>query len=316
MSYVPNSNTLYSPILTFALPVRNGERLLPQLLDSLLAQDFTDFEIVISDNASTDRTGDICQEYAQRDRRIRYHRNPENIGLMPNFNRLIDLARGKYMRWIGWDDWLEPSYARKCVDVLESRPDVIGVTTYQDFLEDDGSRDYAEYTGPRLDYAQVHKRYQRMVWFMTNDFRFIDPIYTMIRRDVLAKTGGHKPGLCADQALAIEFSVLGAFAHIPECLAHRGKTPYASMTRDQLLKQNFHNQFNLVKNLTPLDNVVAFWEPLNQYNVSLGTKVRCIPAIASYAWIVGKGYVLDAVRSWLRPVKRTVKRSVLALTRA
>jgi len=75
-----NSSKL--PLLSFAIPIYNGEKDIRRLLDSLLAQDFSDFEIVISDNASTDRTGEICQEYASQDTRIRYHRQSENIGLI------------------------------------------------------------------------------------------------------------------------------------------------------------------------------------------------------------------------------------------
>ena len=295
------------PLLSFAVPIRNGERFLPRLLGALLGQEFVNFEIVISDNASSDRTQEICEEFARQDSRIRYYRNAENIGLNANFNRVLELAKGKYVRWIGWDDWIEPDYARKCIEVLESRPDIVGVTTYQDFIDEDGSRDYVEYTGERLDSPHAHKRYARMIWFMMHDYRYIDPVYTMMHRETLLKTGGHKPVLCADQVLAVEMSVLGAFAHIPECLSHRGKMAFTSgMTREQLLLQNYHTQYDLIKKQSFLDVVKAFWSPVNEFELSLIEKLLCLPAIAYYGASVFRDAAKEQLRTWLRPVKRMV----------
>jgi glycosyltransferase involved in cell wall biosynthesis len=298
----------YSPLLSFAIPIRNGERFLPRLLDSLLAQDFSNFEIVISDNASTDRTAEVCQQYCLQDQRIRYHRNSENIGLNANFNLLITLAQGKYMRWIGADDRLEPDYARKCVAALEARPDLIGVTTYQDFIDDHGNRDYCEYTGDRLDFPQAHKRYARMVWFMSRDFRYIDPIYTMVRRDVLAEIGGHKPVLGADQVLAVELSLHGAFGHIPECLAHRGWHFSEKLwpSRDQVLQQNFHKDYSKVKQQTYLNVVWSFWQPVLSLPLSWSEKLLCVPTITYYLFRISYIRFQERLMRQLRELKRTV----------
>jgi glycosyltransferase involved in cell wall biosynthesis len=298
------SQSSCSPILSLALPIRNGERLLSCLLDSLLAQDFDDFEIVISDNASDDNTQAICQEYAQRDSRIRYFRNPENIGLLANFNRLIGLCRGKYMRWIGWDDWLEPDYARRCVAVLESRPDAIGVTTSQDFFDEDGIRDFCEYKGERLDSPFAHVRYRRMLWFMTNDFRFIDPIYTMMRREVLEKIGGHRLDvMSADQVLAVELSLRGSFAHIPICLSHRGKLSFGTPV-EQLLHQCYLGQADRVKKQNYLDIVAAFWAPVNKLPLSSWERFFCFFPITRYFLICTRYFVEEQLRARLRFLKR------------
>src|SRR5919112_5909956 len=102
------------PRVTIGLPVYNGERFLEQALDGLLAQTFTDFELIISDNASTDRTPEICQAYAARDSRIRYVRQPENIGAGPNHNILVPMARGEYFKWASHDDLYDPDLVAKC----------------------------------------------------------------------------------------------------------------------------------------------------------------------------------------------------------
>ncbi len=88
-----------APKVSIGLAVYNGEKYLGQAIDSILAQTFTDFELIISDNASTDRTPEICKKYAAQDARIRYHRNPTNIGGANNENQTFRMSRGEYFRW-------------------------------------------------------------------------------------------------------------------------------------------------------------------------------------------------------------------------
>ena len=90
------------------MPVYNGENYLESALESLLSQEFGDFELVISDNASTDRTPEILEAWSRKDERIVLHRNPTNLGGAANFNRVLDLARGEYFRWAGHDDLVDP----------------------------------------------------------------------------------------------------------------------------------------------------------------------------------------------------------------
>jgi glycosyltransferase involved in cell wall biosynthesis len=94
------------PRVSIGLPVFNGEKYLAEALDSILSQTYRDFKLIISDNASTDRTEQICREYAAKDRRIRYYRNEKNIGAPKNFNRVFELSSGKYFRW---DAFTHPS---------------------------------------------------------------------------------------------------------------------------------------------------------------------------------------------------------------
>src|SRR3954471_6298654 len=107
------------------LPVFNGERFLGATLDSVLAQTFTEFELVISDNASTDGTEAICRKYAARDSRIRYLRNEHNLGLSANYTRAFTESKGEYFKWVTYDDLLHPEFLRRCVEVLDSDPSVV-----------------------------------------------------------------------------------------------------------------------------------------------------------------------------------------------
>ena len=109
-------------LLTVGMPVYNADRFLAETLDSILNQTFADFELLISDNASTDGTEAICREYAGRDQRIRYFRNEKNMGAGWNFRRVYSMATGKYYKQAAHDDLCEPAFFQTCIDALERDP--------------------------------------------------------------------------------------------------------------------------------------------------------------------------------------------------
>lgn len=111
------------------MPVYNGERSLRAALDSVLAQSFADFELVISDNASTDQTESICRAYAARDRRIRYVRQPVNLGAERNFRYVLNEASGEYFMWAAADDVRSPDYLALNLNFLECHPDYVASTS-------------------------------------------------------------------------------------------------------------------------------------------------------------------------------------------
>jgi len=111
-----------SPLITIGLPVYNTQRYLRQSLDSLLAQTYSDFVLVISDNASTDGTEKICREYAAADPRIKYFRNDVNIGNPRNFNRVFELTTTPYLKWSTADDYWEASFLERALKVMEGDP--------------------------------------------------------------------------------------------------------------------------------------------------------------------------------------------------
>ena len=106
------------PKISVGMPVYNGEPYLGISIESILAQTFGDFELIISDNASTDHTEEICRDFASKDDRIIYSRNEENIGAAGNYNRLVDMASADYFRWSNADDVFAPELHERCVAVL------------------------------------------------------------------------------------------------------------------------------------------------------------------------------------------------------
>jgi len=126
------------PRLTIGLPVYNGERYIGEAIDALLAQTYQDFELIISDNASTDGTADICQRYVEKDARVRYVRQPVNIGLAPNHNVVVDLARGELFKWASNDDLYAPELVERCVAALDEHPDVVLAHSWSARVDDVG----------------------------------------------------------------------------------------------------------------------------------------------------------------------------------
>jgi glycosyltransferase involved in cell wall biosynthesis len=126
------------PLVSIGLPVYNGEESLRPALDCLLAQDYNNFELIISDNASTDGTVQICQAYVQRDTRIRLHCNQQNVGIVANFARVLDLANGNYFMWAAHDDLWAPAFLSVLVEELENNPEAsVAMSAVERFRKSD-----------------------------------------------------------------------------------------------------------------------------------------------------------------------------------
>ena len=118
------------PRVSIGVPVYNGERFIRQSVESLLAQTYGDFELVITDNASKDGTEEVCRELAKKDKRVQYVRNDKNLGGPGNFRRVFALCSGEFHKWSTADDFWEPTIIEKCVAVLDREPDVVLVTEH------------------------------------------------------------------------------------------------------------------------------------------------------------------------------------------
>ena len=165
--------------MTVGVPVYNGQRYLARALDSLLAQTFDDFEIVLCDNASEDRTAEICAAYAARDPRIRFHRNPQNLGLVRNFNRTFELAKGTYFKWASHDDWHARESLELTVKALEANPDAALCGTGVSIVDEDGI-EYDRWTPPGdLRLPEPHQRLRRLLWTLG---RYPHEMFGLLRR--------------------------------------------------------------------------------------------------------------------------------------
>jgi glycosyltransferase involved in cell wall biosynthesis len=223
-----------TPLVSLSVPVYNGENYLAEALDSLLAQTFTDFEIIITDNASTDGTEAIGRAYAERDPRVRYVRNAENLGAAGNFNYGFSLARGRYFKWAAHDDIIAPDFLQKCVDVLDAEPDVVLAYPLVTFIGNEGES-LARFD-QRLAVGQVaasdrlahYLRYQgqgreldeRGVPLEKKQTRWpqFSPVFGLMRTDILRKTIQIGDFISSDRVLLAELALYGAFYEIMEYL--------------------------------------------------------------------------------------------------
>lgn len=206
--------TTSTPRVTIGLPVYNGQNYLAGTLDSLLAQTCRDFELVIADNASTDRTEAICREYAAADDRIRYHRNAENIGASANYNLVFELGRGEYFKWAAHDDLLAPTYLERCVEVLDGNPDVVLAYTQAKAIDSKG--DVVKIYPGKKDFNSPDPR--RRFYEFVLDPSPVVAVFGLMRREVLGRTRLIGKYAGSDRPLLSELSLLGKFYEVPEHL--------------------------------------------------------------------------------------------------
>jgi glycosyltransferase involved in cell wall biosynthesis len=209
------------PRVTFGIPARNEAESIARCLDSILAQDFEDYEVIVSDNASTDSTREIVLDYASRDPRIRLFAHDHNIGIIENFNHVARLGRGEFFRWMGADDWIEPTYTSECVAALERAKDAIVATTNLDLARENGEFEYFEYHGERLDSPDPVRRLERLIWLIEQGPGVYEPVYAMMRRRTLMASGLLRIHRKNDWLLAVQLSLVGPFVHVDERLFHR-----------------------------------------------------------------------------------------------
>lgn len=127
------------PHLSIGLPVYNGAEYLAESIAALLGQSYQDFELIISDNASTDSTADICNDYLKQDSRIRYFRQPRNIGLAPNHNFVLAKARGELFKLASHDDLYDRELLRVCMAALHEHPDVVLAHSWTAAIDEAGN---------------------------------------------------------------------------------------------------------------------------------------------------------------------------------
>ncbi|GAB4578970.1 MAG: glycosyltransferase family 2 protein [Anaerolineales bacterium] len=204
------------PKVSIGLPVYNGEKYLEQAIESILSQTFTDFELIISDNASTDRTPEICQRYAAQDARIRYHRNATNIGGANNENLTFKLSRAPYFRNAADDDYMAPEWLAKAVEVLDTHPDVVLAYSRAYRINEEG-KEIGTLNRLLGTADRPHERFRNLYTWEHN----CEPTYGLVRRDVMAKTDLQMNYTDSDRTFLCELSLHGKFYQIPEFLFYK-----------------------------------------------------------------------------------------------
>jgi glycosyltransferase involved in cell wall biosynthesis len=306
-----------TPRVSFGMPVYNGEKYLRQAIESVLSQTFTDFELIISDNNSNDATEAICKEYLEKDSRIRYIKQPVNIGAINNFNAVLKLARGTYYAWICHDDYLDAAYLKTLVRYMDGHPDVVLCVGDFYLVKDD---------------AVFDKRFQNLIrensewttarrWFFTHDNVLFKVFYGVYRLNILRDNNIYlQPGFNgiiygAEISVVPKVALQGRIVGLPLFLRYERKFHISLSTTEKirikkvsLLINFFYSTFKYqVREL--VYSKLPVTQKLKIYGKMLSSDIRmlfffvwdCVPS-GLYHWISNIGFLhplVNRYRVWI-----------------
>ncbi|WP_172300495.1 glycosyltransferase [Pseudoruegeria sp. HB172150] len=197
--------------VSVGLPVYNGAEFLGQAIESILAQDLGDLELIISDNASTDETPDICANYAAADERVSYVRHTENLGAAKNYNHVFHLSSAPYFKWAAHDDLMKPQFLTRCVEAFE-RQQTLPSLIYprSEFIDSDNKVLYPDRNSMHTTSPAAAVRLHRAVQAMG----LVTAVFGLFHRETLARTQLIGTYVASDYVLLLECALLGPVIHL------------------------------------------------------------------------------------------------------
>lgn len=282
------------PLVALGLPVYNGENYLAQALESLLAQTFGDFELIISDNGSVDGTESICRDFAARDRRIRYVRESRNRGVFWNFNRTFLMSDSPLFRWTAHDDLCEPGLLEACVKAMRERPEIVLAYPRTRVIGPAGESLWEYGTRLLTDAADAATRFRESI---AHDHACYH-IFGLIRSSVLKRTTLMGAYAGADRNLLAELALHGPFYEIPEPLFLRRDHPgtLSRVYRDPRDMADYVERTEAKRDKGPihiptLRRALGYWESLNRAPLSPQDRMACLGVLGRWAAARGRNWV-------------------------
>lgn len=268
------------PKVSIGLPVYNGEEFLKESIDSILSQSFNDFELIIADNASIDKTEEISKSYLNKDKRIRYVRNKRNLGAARNYNLVFELSVGKYFKWATHDDLHAPSSLERCVKVLDQNPSVVLCYSKTNMIDKYGRiiKPYSDKL--HLQSSKPHKRLGELVKTLS----LCNAIFGLMRANILRNTELIGSYLGSDEILLLELCLWGKFWEIPEGLFFRRERDNNVRKLSKLDAAKWFDpeysgiHHNYVQTMLLFKRFAA----IKRSSLSLTDKMLCYPQIGRY----------------------------------
>lgn len=293
------------PRVTLGLPVYNGSDYLRETLDSVKAQTFQDYELIVSDNDSDDDTALIVQEFAASDSRIQYFRHAPNIGAHKNYNSILPRCRTEYFKWLAHDDLLAPEFLQACVDALDQHPDAVLAFAATDKIDGSGNK-----VGELVSKStyQGDSAYSRLREY-TADRVKSPQIFGVMRRSILLKTPLLGDFRGADLSLIRELSLRGKFAVIQDHLFlyrfHEDR--YSARSTEET--QGWYQPGRTAPTLSMLHQLGRLLDAVRRVSMPWAEKTRCY-GFAMY-WAAGNaGTIFKELTARLRfEIGRVAKRS-------
>ena len=294
--------------LTVGLPVYNGDACVTDAIESAIAQTFTDWQMIICDNASTDRTGDICREFAARDSQIRYLRNDENIGLTRNFNKAFELSDSEYFKWLAHDDICLPKFFERCIEALDANPTAAMAYPLGSAIDGNGTvLDRYVWTKPqRYQQPSPAERFQAL----TTDFDRLNRVGTqhpgiyffgVMRSSLLRRTRLQMSHMWSDISMLAELALEGPFIEVPEVLSlMRVEIPHATA---MMLQGNLQGWQEILdpRYATKFGTLTSRYRRYWEYFVSVG---RSDLELSAKARLMGSCTTLVARRAYEAATRR------------
>lgn len=267
-----------APMVSIGMPVFNGENYLAEAIDSVLCQSFDDLEVIVCDNASTDGTGAIAERFARADSRVRYVRNPANLGAAPNYNRAFELSAGRYVKWLAHDDRLAPGYLARTVTAMEARPELVLCNSRVDVIDENG-RIIGTY-GSVLDQADQPGAVDRFAVFVLQPHTGVD-VFGLMRRTALLGSVLHPSFHGADRALLAQLALRGPMLQLAEPLhqirEHAGR--YTRRATSARLRAAWHDVGRRPGARAPILQLYATYASMVRHET-------LSPAARRQAWLV------------------------------
>lgn len=279
-----------APRVSVGLPVKDGLRYLPATLDALLAQTFEDFELVISDNASSDGTEALCREYAARDPRVKYHRSDEDRGVMWNFDRVVRLARAPLFKWASHDDLHAPTFLERCVEVLDADPGVVCCHTRTRKIDGKG-RPIEDAPDPTLEsdggaLPRASDRFRDVILHANYGVRS----YGVIRIDALRSCAPLLPVYGSEKVLMAELALYGRYHDVDETLFFERIHARASQSLETKEEQQAFADPRRVglPTFPRLRLLGGYVSAIRRAPISAAEKARCLSIVGRYLFQVEK----------------------------
>lgn len=243
---------LHNKLVSIGMPVYNAERFIRYALDSLIAQDYTNFELIISNNASTDSTELICLEYARKDSRIKYFCNEFNEGALNNFNKVLKLSQGEYFMWAAHDDLWEKNFITTLVCLLNrSENNVIAFSGLNNI--NDVGEEIRQY--PHIQQLMADNIFSQVKQYLLQPEYFgkANLIYGLMRKEVINNLGGFKiftyTESGADMLFVFNLLLCGNLCLTRDVLFHKRLVEIAPSSQLDMPLNFFHKTYNLAKDI-------------------------------------------------------------------
>ncbi|MCC6421955.1 MAG: glycosyltransferase family 2 protein [Phycisphaerales bacterium] len=276
-----------APRVSIGLPVYNGQAYLATAMDSLLAQTYRDFELIVCDNASTDGTEGICRKYAKQDCRVRYVRQVHNVGAAGNFNRTAELARGEYFRWAAHDDVCGPTLLERCVEALDANPQAVLAHGQVAIIDHAGQviatpdgNGMANLLDParEMESADPARRFYELLLRTKWCFE----IFGLIRKQVLMRTRLHEPFYGSDKVILATLCLSGAFVTVPQVLFYRRYHPDSSTSLKDSTQRNAWIGGGKSQKSARLQCLGGYARAIREADMPSWTRVRCLGVLGKY----------------------------------